>query len=272
MKRFLALLLVFLLLVSAASAEKKKSNPEPRVITEEVIEEVPEQIQQLLDLAYSEMEACNGQNMKKRNKYTDWNGSHTGYGWCGGFITWCTLEVGIPQYAKNKAPKEPVPGVVHINEAGVGKLVDGYMRMNNRITMTPQKGFIVVYGHGNSKNKKVGGLTKNYHVGLVYDVEKLENGKYRLTTIEGNVTMDFTDEAGERHKTSYTIRMYVRDYDPHAEKLTQNLTLVPEEEQDRPESLTFSYEYTYGNTGMYISRFLMPWIPEENAEPGEIAE
>ena len=151
--------------------------------------------------------------------------------------------------------------MVHVKEAGVGKLYDGYARMN-RITRIPQKGFIVVYGNG----KKFGDVdaTGYYHVGLVYDVEELSEGKYRITTIEGNVSSPGDDTHG---KAGSTIRMYIRDYNLNAEKKPQDLSLVPEEERTQEESALFSYDYTYGNPNLYITIFLMPWIPEsENAD------
>ena len=118
----------------------------------------------------------------------------------------------------------------------------------NRITSVPQKGFIAVYG-----NVGDGGTTPYYHVGLVYDVVKLEKGKYRITTIEGNVK-------------GHTVRMYVRDYDMNAEKKQKDMTLVPEAERDREESNIFSYGYAYKNKKMYITAFLMPRIPEEESQ------
>lgn len=264
LRRMAAILCVLVIGCSSALAasKKKKEEPAPPMVPVEILEEIPQEIQTLLEVARGELEAANGAELKKRNQYTDWNGSHTGYGWCGGFITWCALETGIPMEQKNKIKKGEVSGVVHVKEAGVGKLVTGYTKMN-RISSLPQKGFIVVFGNSNSKNKKFGGLTPNYHVGLVEDVRLLENGKYRITTIEGNVSLDYTDEAGVRHKATHTIRRYIRDYDPAAEKLNLDLTLVPEEERDQPESLIFSYDYTYGNDKMYISKFLMTWLPSE---------
>ena len=127
----------------------------------------------------------------------------------------------------------------------------------NRLSFIPQKGFIAVFGNTNSKY----GASEFYHVGLVYDVELLPNGNYRITTIEGNVSLDFTDAEGTRYKASHTVRMYTRDYNPHFEKKKDDLTLVPEEERTREESVIFSYGYTYNNPDMYISYFLMPWVP-----------
>ena len=259
--RLSALLLALLLCLSASAQAAGKSGatptPAPVEIQTEVIEDIPETIRQLLDLAYNEMIETDGKELKEKNKYTKWrnNGS---YGWCGGFITWSMLELGIPQQEWAKTPKEEVPGIVHVKEAGVGKLVTGYTRMS-RLTMVPQKGFIAVFGNG--KNFKGIGATPYYHVGLVYDVEELAPGKYRITTIEGNVD---TPRSKEYKHAAHTIRMYTRDYDMNAD-LKQDLSLVPEEERTREETKLFSYNYSYANENLYISMFLMPWIPGEDA-------
>ena len=95
-------------------------------------------------------------------------------------------------------------------------------------------------------------------------MEELPGGKYRITTIEGNVTSPGDDS---HKKAGHTVRMYIRDYDPNAEKPQLDLSLVPEGERTREESALFSYKYTYNNEGLYIYDFLMPWIPGETAEP-----
>ncbi len=262
MKRLISILILCAILLSVLPAQAAKSKttptPAPLEIQTEIIQAVPDQIQQVLDQAYEELITGDGLELKKRNKYTDWNGSHTGYGWCGGFITWCMLQHDVPMKKKNEIQAGEVPGVVHVKEAGVGKLVTGYLKMY-RTTDIPQKGFIVVFGN---RDSKFAGLTGLYHVGLVYDVIKLSDGKYRITTIEGNVS----SPGYEGHKkATHTIRMFVRDYDVQAEK-KDNLTLVPEEERDREESSIFSYQYTYNNKSLYVNMFLMPWNPNEQAE------
>ena len=254
----LAVLLGFTASAQAAGKSSPTPTPAPRDISAEVVEDIPETIQQLLDLAYGEMIETDAKNLKEKNKYTKWrnNGS---YGWCGGFITWCMLELGVPQQEWAKTPKEEVPGIVHVKEAGVGKLVTGYTRMN-RLTMIPQKGFIAVFGNG-KKFKGTVGATPYYHVGLVYDVKELSPGKYRITTIEGNVD---TPRTKEYKHAAHTVRMYTRDYDMNADR-KQNISLVPEEERTQEETRLFSYDYSYGNENLYISMFLMPWIPDETA-------
>ena len=253
-RRALALALCLVLLcTSCALAAKKKKAPEDviRPITSEVVQDIPETIQGVLNLAYDQLIEVNGKNLGEKNKYTKWRNNYK-FGWCGGFITWCMLQFDIPMEEKNKIEEGEVEGIVHVKEADVSKLNTGYRKMN-RITNVPQKGFLCVYG-----NVGAGGTGKYYHVGLVYDVEKLSEGKYRITTIEGNVT-------------GKTVRMYVRDYDMNLaadpKQITKDMTLVPKEERDKEETKIFSYGYAYKNRHMYISHFLMPWIPEE--EPAE---
>ena len=257
-KRILPLILVLVMLCSssALAGSKKDNTPVARQITTDIVRDIPETIQQVLDLAYEQLIETDAAELKKKNKYTEWRNQYE-YGWCGGFITWCMLQLEVPQEVKNKIKKGEVEGLFHVKEAGVGKMYTGYENMN-RITRVPQKGFIAVYG--TSKAVKGSGVTPYYHVGLVYDVEKLSDDVYRITTIEGNVNYP----GDETHKkATHTIRMYTRDYHLNAEKKKDNLTLVPEEERDREESAVFSYDYTYANKYLYITIFLMPWIPEE---------
>ncbi len=261
--RFFSFLLALLLIAGAAAADDK---PDFREIPASAAEDVPDMIQRVLDLAYDEWLATDGANLKESNKYTKWR-NNGNWGWCGGFITYCMLDpdramdIEIPMQEVNKTPKEEVPGLVHVKEAGVGKLHKGYLNMN-RVTRIPRKGFIAVFGNG--KSFEGVGVTAYYHVGLVYDVEALPDGKYRITTIEGNVTSPGDDS---HKKAGHTVRMYIRDYDPNAEKPQLDLSLVPEGERTREESALFSYKYTYNNEGLYIYDFLMPWIPRETAEP-----
>ena len=254
MKRTLALVLVLILCCSVSLAAKNKT-PEytAREITTEVVQDIPAEIQNMLDIAYEQLIETDGKNLKEKNKYTKWRNDYK-FEWCGGFVTWCMLEAGIPMEEKNKIEDGEVEGLFHVKEAGVGKLYEGYAKLN-RITRVPQKGYIAVYG-----NEGSGGSTPFYHVGLVYDVEKLSDGIYRITTIEGNVK-------------GHTVKMYVRDYDLNKasdkKQKPKDMSLVPQEERDREETNIFSYGYAYTKKNMYITIFLMPWIPEESQESTE---
>ena len=254
-KQLISILLVLTLFCSSSALAAKKKNQEytAREITTEVVQDIPAAIQQVLDSAYEQWIETDGKNLKDKNKFTKWRNNYT-FEWCGGFITWCMLEAGIPMEENNKIKEGEVEGLFHVKEAGVGKLYDGYGKLN-RITRIPQKGFIAVYG-----NEGSGGSTPYYHVGLVYDVEKLSDEKYRITTIEGNVK-------------GHTIRMFVRDYDlglaSDKKQKVKDMPLVPENERDKEETNIFSYGYAYRNKNMYITIFLMPWIPEDSQETAE---
>ncbi len=263
-RRFTAVLLSLILLYSSSAlAAKKAEEYTAREITTEVVQEIPAEIQLVLDLAYEQLQEVDARNLQQKNKFTEWRNNYK-FGWCGGFVTWCMLEAGIPQEEKNKIQAGEVEGLVHVKEAGVGKLYSGYGKMN-RITRVPQKGFIAVYG-----NEGSGGSTPYYHVGLVYDVESLGEGKYRLTTIEGDVP---TPGDADHPKNGHTVRMFIRDYDMNLaadKKLKKkDMTFVPEEERTREESVLFSYGSSYRKKNMYITVFLMPWIPEDPQETAE---
>lgn len=264
MKRFISFLcaLLFLLSVPTAFAAKATPTPPPVQITEEAPVEVPEQIQNVLDIAYREWEELNGQTLKRVNKYTEWRGKGVGFGWCGGYVTWCMMEAGVEMdelEAAKKAAKDsedgifmPVEGVHHIKEASVGKLLRGYQLMN-RTSKVPQPGFLLVYGCS---------FNKTIHVALVYDVKSLGDGKYRITTLEGNM--------------SNRVKMYIHDYDMNAEvntnkKTSTNLFEVPEAERVLPESDALDYtvvmakpsDSTSSKYAYYVNCFLMPYVPGE---------
>ncbi len=242
MKRPVCLLLTLLLLLSSlpsalAAKSKATATPEPVDITPEPVDP-PEQIQQMLDIAFQEWVNTEGKRLKKSNKYTKWWNNYE-WEWCAGFVTWCMLEAGIPQEFKNDVFNMPesVSGLFHVKASSPGKMLAGYLHLH-RTTRIPQRGFVVDYG------EKSNGYI---HVGIVWDVQLLENGKYRLTTVEGNM--------------NNTVRMYVFDYDPRAEKKSC-ITAVPEEERSMEESDAFTYRLHQRNKSIwYVNYFFMPWVP-----------
>lgn len=259
MTRFVSLLLACLIVFSSASASSSKptATPAPVEIDTEIANP-PEIIQNLLEIAYHEWETTEGKKLKRSNKYTKWWNNYE-WEWCAGFTTWCTLEAGIPQDDeknilswKEGTVEGDIDGIYSCKASSPTKLIHTFLHMH-RTTMIPQKGFIVLYGEEN--NYKV-------HVGIVYDVQKLENGKYRLTTIEGNM--------------SGTVRMYMADYEPvdvyhiyHKQKQspkTSNLSPVPEEERNGEIGRMRTYDLRYKSKNKkkpwYVTCFLMTWLPD----------
>ena len=249
-RRITALLLSLLLLCSAASAlaakkPKATHTPEPVEITAEQVDP-PEQIRRVLDIAYDEWKAVNGKDQGVKNKYTTWFNNYP-WGknrWCAGFVTWCMLEAGIPMAFEEEvmALEEgvaPEP-VFHVKSSKPTTMAPGYLHMY-RTTAIPQKGFIILYGQ--KSNRYV-------HVGFVYDVEPRPDGKYRLTCIEGAV--------------KNTVRMYIFDYDPAAER-EKDISLVPKEERTGEESKAFTYKRHGSDKSWWVNCFLMPWVPGEDS-------
>ena len=249
-RRITALILILIILCSAVSAlaakkPKPTHTPEPVEISADPVDP-PEQIRRLLDIVYSEWETVNGKDQGKKNKYTTWYNDYP-WGknrWCAGFVTWCMLEAGIPQDFEDEVMKleegvAPEP-IYHIKSSKPTTMAPGYLHMH-RTSAIPQKGFIVLYGQ--KSNKYV-------HVGFVYDVEQRPDGKYRLTCIEG--------------ATMNTVRMYVYDYDPTAQK-EKNISLLPKEDRTEKESRSFTYKRHGSDKSWYVNCFLMPWVPGEEA-------
>lgn len=241
----MAILMSLGLMTSSAMAATTTATPPPLEISRSVLTP-PEEIQNVLNIAYNEWSTLSGKTLSQCNKYTEWRGKGVSFGWCGGFVTWCMIEAGIPMAELQKIEEAPVEGVYHVKEASVGKLLRGYQRMG-RSTNVPQPGFLLVYGVNKSANKTV-------HIGLVYDVEDLGDGKYRLTTLEGNM--------------SNRVKMYIHDYDMNAEEKGLNLSVVPQEERTMEASTYMDYKIpTSQGKVFYVNCFLMPWVPDSLATP-----
>lgn len=252
MKRIPAFLMAVLLLCSTACgalAAKSKATPTPAPVEiDPEIAEPPESIQNLLDIALQDWKDTNGKDQGEKNKYTTWFNNYK-WGrnaWCAGFVTWCMLEAGLPNTTYNdikklEDPEVPAP-IFHMKESAPKKMFLGYQKFH-RTTLYPQKGFVILYGENSN----------NYvHVGLVYDVVPLGEGKYRLTTLEGAM--------------KNTVRMFVFDYDMNAENKKKNISLVPEDERTEEESKIFTYDYhKSGKKIWHVNCFLMPWVPGDDA-------
>ena len=252
----IALMTLICLLTPCASAAKKAkpiATPEPRNITREVVQDLPETIQAVVDIAYAEWDSLHGKSLPRSNKYTKWwnNGQ---WGWCAGFVTWVMLEAGVPQDYEEyilSQPEGSIEGIFHCKGSSPSKLIHSYLHMD-RTTMIPQRGFIVVYGEDSNRWT---------HVGIVYDVRELDDGRYRITTIEGNM--------------SNRVKMYIYDYDPdkafsYKNKYpdNSNVSAVPEEDWEGEIDKNFRTYEIHTKSGnkkkpWYVTCFLMPWIPED---------
>lgn len=260
--RLIALILMITLACPAALAATATPTPPPVQIESSVVTP-PAEIEAMLDIAYREWEALAGEKLPNVNKFTEWRGKGYKFEWCAGYVTWVMMEAGIPMQELEdiktaaKGTEDGLfhpEGIYHCKEASPGKLLRAYQLME-RATMVPQKGFIIIYGC--SYNKVI-------HAGFVYDVEDLGGGKYRITTLEGNI--------------NDSVKMFIRDYDMNAEvntnsKKSTNLSEVPENERTIPAAKNVDYTVmsgkpsssTDGKYMYYVNRFLMPWVPGDAA-------
>ena len=78
--RGLCALLLMTLLLPTALAAKATPTPPPVAISTEAPVQPPEQIQQVLDIAYNEWAELDGKTLKNVNKYTEWRGKGIGFG------------------------------------------------------------------------------------------------------------------------------------------------------------------------------------------------
>lgn len=244
------LILVFCMgFTSLSIASEPTATPEPLQIAGNV-SEPPEVIQAMIDIALSEWESLGGKRIAKSNKYTRIFNEYE-WGWCAGFTSWCAMKADVPRASLNavrKMPEGEAESVFTCFTTSPGKYLSAFQHMH-RTTMIPQKGYFILYGDGT-----------NYtvHIGLVCDVELLGNGKYRLTTVEGNM--------------KGSVMMYLADYEPvdvyyeqHHRPSVSNLTVIPPEERTLEETGNLFYRLRVSDrdgSDWYVTCFLMTWIPE----------
>ena len=97
MKKFLRIIAFMLLLTlfcPAALAQAPDAIPLKEISATQV--EPPPEIRQVLDIAYAQWQETDGKNLTDKNKFTEWRGKGYKFQWCGGYVTWCMLEAGIP--------------------------------------------------------------------------------------------------------------------------------------------------------------------------------
>jgi len=248
--RLVFLLMALALLTGACSFAcadaEPTATPEPFQIPAS-LSEPPAEIRRMIEIALEEWETLDGKALPLSNKYTKWV-NDAEWGWCAGFTSWCAMQAGIPQESLAQILQKPEgesDSVFSCSAVSPGKQLRAFQHMH-RTTMIPRKGFFVVYGD-----------RYNYtvHIGLVTDAELLSDGRYRLTTIEGNMKS--------------TVRMYIADYEPvdvyyeqnHRPKHS-NLSAVPEAERDGENTRSRTWQLRVSDSDgsdWYVTCFLMTW-------------
>ncbi len=121
------------------------------------------------------------QRLAKANEYTIWYyRSKKEVGWCSVFTIWCANASGTNPIHEADAVEIPAGQMLLLREGQVGNQYDGFQR-NGRFVGVPRPGYLVIYA--NMEN------TYLYtHIGIVTDVADMGGGRYRVTTVEGNMS------------------------------------------------------------------------------------
>jgi len=184
---------------------------------------LPERAKAFVYVARREYLKNQRQRLSKANEYTIWYyRSKKEVGWCSVFTIWCANASGTDPIDEEEAVGIPDDQVLFLREGQVGNQYDGFQR-NGRFVGIPRPGYLVIYA--NMKN------TYLYtHIGIVTDVADVGGGKYRVTTVEGNM--------------SNTVKCYTFIYDSNFDNsaLTSdtrddqqpNMSVVPESDQTDP--------------------------------------
>ena len=214
----------------------KKGNPLVRVEVKVGNKPVPDQVQQVIEAAIADWAAASEKPFPKYNQYTQWfnPAAKNGFGWCGAFVGYHYENAGIEmnkEYRAKNAPPLTDGSLFAVRQASQTKLFEGF-QSRNRLSNIPEPGYYIIYGRR--------GSTPYTHVGLITAVTPMENGVYKLETVEGNL--------GSR------IKRFSYLYDSLAEKKDRNIKSLPADMQTDP--TTFNYTYV---DNFYINVFGQTW-------------
>lgn len=184
---------------------------------------LPEKAKAFVYVARREYLKNRRQWLPRANEYTKWYyRSNKEVGWCSVFTIWCANASGNNPIPAEDAANVPDDQVLFLREGQVGNQYDGFSKLG-RFVGIPRPGYLAIYA--NLKN------TYLYtHVGIVTDVFDLGAGKYRVTTVEGNM--------------SNTVKCYTYVYDSNLsnhlltaetrDQVQPNLSPVPEDSRADP--------------------------------------
>ena len=204
---------------------------------------MPERVKAFLYVVKHEYYTNQREWMPRANQYTRWYyKSKKEVGWCSVFTIWCANASGFDPIPEENAKEITDEQVLFVREGQVGNQYDSFVRLN-RFVGVPRPGYMVIYA-----NRK-----KEYlftHIGIVTDVADLGDGRYLISTVEGNM--------------SSTVKHYTYIYDSNLDnhlltsdtrsKVQANMFAVPEAQQTDP--LT-QYETTENFT---VFGFCATWM------------
>ena len=184
------------------------------------------------------------------NKYTVWWGYDCG--WCGAFANYCMDTAGVPLEATDTYKKlKPLgSGDPHgVREAAVPKLDTGFTNLDRITQDDPRPGYLVIYGRRDSRsNGKTVSAYAFVHVGIITAVEDLGDGKFLLSTVEGNLSNQI-----KRFTYVYDSNAPANKKKPDA-KTNSNMSPAPED-VIREEGV----QYEPHQDSWYVTEFCRTW-------------
>lgn len=200
-------------------------------------EDMPLAARNFVLTARDEFEKNNWQKLPKNNEYTRWYfHDEREIGWCSVFQIYCAQHSGLQLIRYKQDVDVAQEDCISAMEGRVGNVRLAFEEHGRWVDAekggVPKPGYLVIYG--------VQGSTPYTHVAIVESVTPLEDGRYELTTIEGNLNS--------------TVRRLNYRYDPMPKKAYHNMFVVPEDE-----IIQENCQYTLQKDTWYITGFCATW-------------
>ena len=200
-------------------------------------EDMPLAARNFVLTARAEFEKNDWQRLPKNNEYTRWYfHDEREIGWCSVFQIYCAQHSGLQLIRYKQGVNVAQGDCISAMEGRVGNVRLAFEEHDRWVDAekggVPKPGYLVIYG--------VQGSTPYTHVAIVESVTPLEDGRYELTTIEGNLNS--------------TVRRLNYRYDPTPKKVYHNMFVVPEDEITQE-----NCQYTLQKDTWYITGFCATW-------------
>jgi len=144
-------------------------------------DQLPQVIKNYLYVLNREFYSVKRSKLPKYNKYAKWYyGRKKEVGWCSVFTIYCANAAGTDPLTLKQVDYENPPMVQFLEQGQVGHQYDGFWDMG-RFVGVPKPGYLVIYADMSNAYRTV-------HIGSVSDVQDLGDGRYAVTTLEGNMS------------------------------------------------------------------------------------
>ena len=144
-------------------------------------DQLPQVIKNYIYVLNREFYSVKRSRLPKYNKYAKWYyGRRKEVGWCAVFTIYCANAAGTNPLTLKEIDAENPPMVQFVRQGQVGHQYDGFLDMG-RFVSVPKPGYLVIYADMSNSYRTT-------HIASVTDVQDLGNGRYAVTTIEGNMS------------------------------------------------------------------------------------